>query len=315
MEKAVVSRTITSKDRLLKYVGHFTHYMCESTNVYKAYIDGVKFIKCTFVINDPGFSIYFSHCIFIDCTFKKTVLNSVVFDKCILIDIKTNKCVINELGFDFKYCIKAENEYEESKVINNVDFTGIEYNDLYCLLYDYELISKCFKRMIDNKVIKINKPISIPKIGESFIGYKIVNTTVFNKHHTKHGYMIAKLEIPKDARRVNTYSKKCRAERVKVLDFINVDIDISKEDFDESKPNLIGYPPMMGPGTRYIIGYETHSDSLDEDELDSCSNGIHFFISIEDALEYYFGVCKKSSKGAKYNVQTIMDYLINNKTM
>jgi hypothetical protein len=80
------------------------------------------------------------------------------------------------------------------------------------------------------------------------------------------GGVIATLRIPADAKRVNAYSsRKCRAE------FAYVIAGEGKAQYD---------------GTPYVLGRLIRPDSYDPDPRVECSNGIHFFITREEAEEY-----------------------------
>jgi hypothetical protein len=85
------------------------------------------------------------------------------------------------------------------------------------------------------------------------------------------GEIIAKLEIPADAKRLNSIgSRKCRAEFVKVLAIIG-----AKEAFDQHSGKVL-----------YKKGLTVYPDSFDEDIQVECSHGIHFFITKEEAEAY-----------------------------
>jgi Family of unknown function (DUF5758)/Pentapeptide repeats (8 copies) len=79
---------------------------------------------------------------------------------------------------------------------------------------------------------------------------------------------IATLRIPADAKRVNAYSsRKCRAEFVYVT---------SASGACDKHTGL----------TRYIAGTAVTPDKYDPDPRMECSNGIHFFITREEAEAY-----------------------------
>jgi hypothetical protein len=85
------------------------------------------------------------------------------------------------------------------------------------------------------------------------------------------GGIIAKLEIPAKAKRLNSIgSRKCRAEFVKVLDVIGAD-----EAYDQHSGKVL-----------YKKGLTVYPDSFDEDIQVECSHGIHFFITREEAEAY-----------------------------
>lgn len=94
----------------------------------------------------------------------------------------------------------------------------------------------------------------------SFIGWKKLNQEV-----------IAKLQIPASAQRVNAYSsRKCRASSVKVLELFG-----GTEATDRHSNSLL-----------YKKGLVVKPDSFNPDPRIECTNGIHFFITRQEAEEY-----------------------------
>ena len=107
-------------------------------------------------------------------------------------------------------------------------------------------------------------PLACPSEG-SFIGWK------------KIGNNLIKLEIPKDARRSSSTSIKCRCDKAKVLGIYNL---------DGSKSNLIEITNHNFQTTLYKVGKMVYPDSYDENRWNECSNGIHFFIDKQSAIDY-----------------------------
>ena len=106
-------------------------------------------------------------------------------------------------------------------------------------------------------------PLSCPSDGE-FIGWKKV------------GEKLIKLLIPSDARRSSATSNKCRCDKAKVLEITDV---------DGSNPiaSIINYSYAK---TQYVVGEMVFPDSFDENRWNECSNGIHFFINKQEAINY-----------------------------
>jgi hypothetical protein len=91
----------------------------------------------------------------------------------------------------------------------------------------------------------------------------------------KAGKFIVKLEIPADAKRSSGTSPKCRASAAKTIEIQNPDGTQAEVTQVESERGGI-----------YEVGKMTYPDSFDEDRWDECSNGIHFFIARENAVNY-----------------------------
>ena len=107
-------------------------------------------------------------------------------------------------------------------------------------------------------------PYVCPDTG-SFIGYK------------KAGYMIVKLEIPEDAKRLSATSRKCRCDKAKVLGIYDYEHNLLKvkEISSDRDKNFI-----------YRVGEIVEVKDFDEDRWNECSTGIHFFINFEEAVRY-----------------------------
>ena len=85
--------------------------------------------------------------------------------------------------------------------------------------------------------------------------------------------VIAKLLIPKEARRSNAAGRKCRAEYADVLAIIGADAGISCNNGVVAKELLI----------TYRAGIRVQADSWDENRWNECSHGIHFYITRAEA--------------------------------
>ena len=107
-------------------------------------------------------------------------------------------------------------------------------------------------------------PLNCPSDG-AFIGWKKVD----NK--------LIKLLIPEDAKRCSATTNKCRCDKAQVLAITSLNEKIS---FD-SVINV-----AYNPHIEYKVGEMVYPDKFDEDRWNECSNGIHFFINKQDAINY-----------------------------
>ena len=116
-----------------------------------------------------------------------------------------------------------------------------------------------------NKVINLPFiPFACPDIG-AFIGWK------------KSSGKIIKLEIPEDAKRCSATSDKCRCNKAKVLEIQEIDgsiSDITKISSDYDIKFI------------YEVGKTVSVKDFCEDRWRECSQGIHFFINRQSAVEY-----------------------------
>ena len=88
--------------------------------------------------------------------------------------------------------------------------------------------------------------------------------------------VIAKLEIPMKAKRVNFIaSRKCRAEYAKVLQIEKLTGEKIKSYRGKYKEDFF-----------YTVGKIVRPDKFDDSPMNECSNGIHFFLTKEEAIEW-----------------------------
>lgn len=81
------------------------------------------------------------------------------------------------------------------------------------------------------------------------------------------GFLV-KLLIPSDAKRCNATGRKCRASKAVVME-------------------ILGNTVARGRGGfLYELGKTVTPDSYDECRWNECSNGIHFFLTKEEAARY-----------------------------
>ena len=87
---------------------------------------------------------------------------------------------------------------------------------------------------------------------------------------------LVKIEIPAEAKRHNALGgRKCRAEFVKVLDIRNSKGHKAKKCYGQHDRNTV-----------YEIGEIVRPDSYDPDPTKECSNGIHFFLTKQEAKDW-----------------------------
>ncbi len=104
-----------------------------------------------------------------------------------------------------------------------------------------------------------------------FIAWKKVETDDGNKY-------ILKLEVPEKAARISAISsRKCRAEYV---------IPIAAFTLDGEKIRLKKFRSIHRNNFTYTIGETAVPDSYDDDPRIECSNGISFFITRKEAIDF-----------------------------
>lgn len=107
-------------------------------------------------------------------------------------------------------------------------------------------------------------PMTCPETG-SFIAWKNV------------GEYIIKLLIPDDAMRSSATGRKCRANKVKVLEIQNV---------DGEKADISSVASNYDSSFIYVLGQEITVPDFEENRFIECAPGIHFFINRQEVVEY-----------------------------
>ena len=111
-------------------------------------------------------------------------------------------------------------------------------------------------------------PYSCPDFG-MFIGFK-------KAYYQSEPYIVV-LEIPEDARRLSANGRKCRCDKAKVLEIQNI---------DGSKADIEFVCSQYDSSFHYKVGEIVSVDNFCEDRWNECSQGIHFFINRQEAVNY-----------------------------
>ena len=142
-------------------------------------------------------------------------------------------------------------------------------------------------------------PLKCPKLGTAFTGYKICEFA----DDINYRFALVELEIPSTVYRSSAFGNKCRCERalvksvrpfaiLKDINYCrNLTIRIDKKIKFRSRPGKIAYSVMSylygnDKTCEYEVGQEVFADSFDTFRWNECSNGIHFFMTEEEVLNY-----------------------------
>ena len=247
--------------------------------------------------------VYFENCTFIDCSFMSLNLSKTVFKKCIF-----KNCDFGHVTFvncfcehtDFIDCLFTDSCAKESKFTSDIFVS--------CSLFEFAMhkINAKFTQFVD-----CGLPGDIPKDAfiewpkwerncpdtGSFIGWKKIRFYAENKYDGRmySGDALAKLEIQEDAQRSNAFGRKCRCSKAKVLEIMLIrDSSCFYELVDEltDPKTILGfnfiYYSNFNENFHYQIGDIIVPDAFDPNPLNECSNGIHFFMTKEEAAEYMY---------------------------
>lgn len=116
-----------------------------------------------------------------------------------------------------------------------------------------------------------------PKDGE-FIGYKKCVYDYTNYYDYVN--CIVKLLIPADAKRLSAFGRKCRCSKAKVLGIFDLD---GNELINVKRAESYCHSEFT-----YIVEEWAYPNSFDDNRFVECSNGIHFFMTFEEARDYTY---------------------------
>lgn len=212
------------------------------------------------VVNTSFFSDYFEGATITKSTFLNASIVMCDFNNSILIG-----SVFDGLGID------APKSHFDNAVLSDTKFIDVDFTNTVglSLFGTSAKISDC---------TNVPCPMACPSHG-SFVGWK--KGRVINKNG-KESYCIIKLEIPETARRSSATSRKCRADKVKVL-------EIQHLNGRKYPADTVALPFCTLPvtNTQYVVGKITKcSEKFETDRWKECASGIHFFITRREAENY-----------------------------
>lgn len=190
----------------------------------------------------------FSHSIFENIKFNDADLEACNFFHCLFKNVSF-------VGTNLKHTNLSECDLKYNN-LRNADISGA---NLYFAVLE--------KAILDNVTFDENTKYFnlLCPINKAFIGYK----KCFN-------YRIVKLLIPSDAKRTNATNEACRCSKAKVLSITSFDNKkIYKEALALADENFI-----------YRVGEWVMVDNFDEDRWNDGSNGIHFYLQRQQAIDY-----------------------------
>ena len=131
-------------------------------------------------------------------------------------------------------------------------------------LHGVNLYGVNFHGAVLREAKNLNFPIACPEKG-SFTAFK------------KAGVYIIELEIPSDALRSSSTTRKCRCSKAKVISITNLDGTPS-----DVKSVASGYDSKF----IYTIGETVEVPNFDTNRWNECAPGIHFFITRQEAVDF-----------------------------
>ena len=167
------------------------------------------------------------------------------------------------------------------RVYERYGFRGADLRDVNLICADLEIAYLKNANLSNANLKEVNlKGADLTKVSAIMTSYfhlQCPETGSFIAFKKLRDNKIAKLEIPADAKRSSATSRKCRANKAKVLDIFRVDnieekFEISYSKYDRS--------------FKYEVGELVVPDDFDDNRFNECSSGIHFFITLQEAIDY-----------------------------
>ena len=157
----------------------------------------------------------------------------------------------------------------------NLCGADLRYTNLYSANLRYANLNGIKIRDANLNNADISGAHSVPYISMicpeegAFIGWKKARITDKS--------VIVKLNIPASAKRSSATSRKCRCNKAKVLEIYNLDGTVAEERkcYSTFDKNFI-----------YEVGKMVKVNNFDDDRWNECSQGIHFFINRQEAINY-----------------------------
>lgn len=121
-------------------------------------------------------------------------------------------------------------------------------------------------------------PLVCPEEG-AFIGWKKADVILSSVDgFVRRVDAVVKLQIPEYALRSSSTSRKCRCNKVAVLDIQSL--------YGESLPKGTVAYSHHDPTFTYTVGQKIWVEDFDNNRWNECSTGIHFFITRQEAVDY-----------------------------
>lgn len=224
--------------------------------------------------------VVFRHVDMSHATFKNVIFDSNTFDDVTAIYATFENCTFKNIDFnsgcDFTQSIFRKITFTDSIYCSRASmygatFTDVDFGEMRCYGTDFRN-ANIYNCKLDNILTDENTAglnLACPEKG-AFIGYK--HAVLHNGDNC-----VVELEIPADALRSSSTTRKCRASKAKV-------ISITKNDGTPIN-NRIAYSTYT-PSFKYKVGETVQVKNFDKNRWSECAPGIHFFITRREAELY-----------------------------
>lgn len=240
---------------------------------------------CSVDFHDTNFkSALLENCafgsIFLECDFSFSGWNTIdacgsVFENCLFFNVSFKNCDLSRAifrGCTFFRCSFID--CKMSKTYFSCSSSVVESVFVCC-----DLKQVCLPDLFVPFAITQCKnapyvPMVCPDEG-GFIGYKKVHIIQGDDKFLG----LAELYIPKEAARSSAIGRKCRCQFARVISITGATPNTKDKEFEEATS-------YFDSRFHYRVGCMVYPDSWDENRWNECSNGIHFFMNKQEALDY-----------------------------
>ena len=234
----------------------------------------------------------FDHCAFKDLDVGGCVFKDCSFDHCtfqgisLTLDTYISRCdFLDKCNFDsvsvFKSVTISHSFFDKENVINNISFEN------ECQVAAFAAKNGYIQMLKDNDSTLMDFALKnftytpeykhYPSDGD-FIGWKVIKDAHVHYEENDRLYLV-KLLIPKDAKVSSWIGDKCRADRAYVLNI-----------YDQKRGAVQKVTARCAINdkilTTYAVEEYVYPDSFDDNHRNTCSNGIHFFLDKQEAMDY-----------------------------
>lgn len=268
------SSTISCKDAFHGNFFNCEFKWCEFTNVQLlGKFVHCKFKNCTFnnckFGRSTGIDTFeadfartdFSECTFDDCAASHTsffkaefVLSKVHFRNLFIVNLYLTEIVKSDVRIEYA---------------SDVNFSRLDIG--LGSKFDIEHHERCGLELV------------CPESGD-FVAYKQVTSRYIDHDYwsSLDKLVVAKLIIPASAQRSSAFTRKCRASEAVVVGFYDLDGNRLSDEF------IKNHKFLSNNDTKFIykLGEKVFPDAFDTNRWNECSNGIHFFMTFNEAAKY-----------------------------
>lgn len=214
----------------------------------------------------------YKKCFFKDVNFLDIEIFNVSFFECYFVDCYFNRAKINDVKFiytTFQQCMIDKSE---------LSYCHFYFGAILASKISKTSLGKC---KFQNTILRPEVVENVETFQTEFLFCPGYSSTVpggkITAYKKLQDEIIVKLTIPETARRVGRVGEKCRADKAIVESFYNCD--------GTEIPMTCGFS-CWDESFKYEKGKVVVPSGFDENRWKECGQGIHFFLTFEEARNY-----------------------------